>query len=262
MNTALRTPRVVTVIAVVALAFLALPALAVLIRTPWSSFLHTLSSPEVAQAIWLSLRTSAATVILALIFGIPTAVLLSRLTGARAGWSRALVVLPLVLPPTVAGVALLAAYGGNGVLTAPFGIQLSFTTIAVILAQLFVAMPFLIITVEGALRGHGNQLAEAAAVLGASPKAILWRVTLRQIRPAIVAGSILCWARALGEFGATITFAGSFPGISQTLPTEVYLLLQTQPELAYSVSVVFILVSLTVVIALRRSWVGAVRDHA
>jgi molybdate transport system permease protein len=170
------------------------------------------------------------------------------------------VVLPLVLPPVISGVALLALLGRNGLIGAGintwFGFTIPFTQVAVVIAQLFVALPFLVITVEGALRTRGRHLEQAARTLGASESRIIWSVTIPAVRTAIIAGAALCWARALGEFGATVTFAGSFPGVTQTLPIEVYYSLVTQPDRAIAISVLMIAICVVVLVSLRRSWSG------
>jgi molybdate transport system permease protein len=168
---------------------------------------------------------------------------------------RALVTLPLVLPPVVGGVALLLAFGRRGIvgrhLDAWFGVTLPFTTTAVVLAETFVAMPFLVITVEGALRGADIRYEEASATLGASRWTTFRRVTLPLIAPSVLAGAVLCWARALGEFGATITFAGNFPGTTQTMPIAVYIALETDPDAAIALSLVLLVVSVVILVALR-----------
>jgi molybdate transport system permease protein len=173
---------------------------------------------------------------------------------------RALVTVPLVLPPVVGGVALLSVLGRRGVLGRPLdevlGISLPFTTAAVVIAEAFVAMPFLVLAVEGALRGADRRLDDAAATLGATRWYTFRRVTLPLVAPGLAAGAVLCWARALGEFGATITFAGNFPGTTRTMPLEVYIALQTDPDAAIALSLVLLLVSVAVLGALRERWLG------
>jgi molybdate transport system permease protein len=197
------------------------------------------------------------------VLGIPLAWLLARSTSRWLGLLRALVTLPLVMPPVAGGVALLYALGRNGLLgrwlDQWFGITLPFTTAGVVVAETFVAMPFLVLTVEGAFRAANPGYDEAAATLGASAVVRFWRVTLPLVRPSLVAGAVLCWARALGEFGATITFAGSFPGTTRTMPIEIYLQMQTDPRAATALALVLVAVSVVVLIALReRAW-GAAR---
>ncbi|MFI0233049.1 molybdate ABC transporter permease subunit [Streptomyces sp. NPDC017086] len=241
-----------------ALAFLLLPLLALLVRAPWHGLPGQLTSAEVWQALRLSLVSATAATAVSVVLGVPLAWLLARTEFPGRGLVRALVTLPLVLPPVVGGVALLLALGRNGVvgrwLDAWFGITLPFTTAGVVLAEAFVAMPFLVISVEGTLRAADPRYEEAAATLGASRFTAFRRVTLPLIAPGIAAGAVLAWARALGEFGATITFAGNFPGRTQTMPLAVYLALQNDPEAAISLSLVLLTVSIAVLAALRDRW--------
>jgi molybdate transport system permease protein len=191
---------------------------------------------------------------------VPLAWLLARVSFPGRRLVRALVTVPLVLPPVVGGVALLLVLGRRGLvgawLDARFGITLPFTTAGVVIAETFVAMPFLVISVEGALRAADQRFEEAAATLGASRLTTFRRVTLPLIAPGVVAGAVLCWARALGEFGATITFAGNFPGQTQTMPLAVYLALETEPEAAIVLSLVLLAVSVVILASLRDRWVG------
>ncbi len=255
-------PLGLTAPAVVALAFLVVPVVAVVLRAPWSSLDEHLSGAAAQQAVRLSLTTTLISTVLCLVLGVPLAWLLARADFRGRSVVRALVVLPLVLPPVVGGVALLLAFGRNGVLghwlDVAFGIRLPFTTAAVVLAQTFVALPFLVISVEGALRSSDERYDEAAATLGASRWLTFRRVTLPLAWPGIVTGAVLCWARALGEFGATITFAGSLPGTTQTLPTAVYLELSHEPDTAIALSLVLIVVSVTVLALLRERWLSGV----
>ncbi|MFF4548884.1 ABC transporter permease [Streptomyces sp. NPDC001406] len=243
---------------VVALAFLLLPLVALLVRAPWSSIPDQLTSTEVWQALQLSLISATAATAVSLILGVPLAWLLARTKFPGRGFVRALVTLPLVLPPVVGGVALLLGLGRNGVvgqwLDSWFGITLPFTTAGVVVAEAFVAMPFLVISVEGTLRAADPRFEEAATTLGASRFTAFRRVTLPLIAPGIAAGSVLAWARALGEFGATITFAGNFPGRTQTMPLAVYLALQNDPEAAIALSLVLLTVSIAVLAGLRDRW--------
>ncbi|OKJ82073.1 ABC transporter permease [Streptomyces sp. CB01883] len=242
----------------IALVFLLLPLLALLLRAPWRSLPEQLTSPEVWQALQLSLITATAATAVSLVLGVPLAWLLARTEFPGRGLVRALVTLPLVLPPVVGGVALLLALGRNGVvgqwLDSWFGITLPFTTAGVVIAEAFVAMPFLVISVEGTLRAADPRYEEAATTLGASRFTAFRRVTLPLIAPGVAAGSVLAWARALGEFGATITFAGNFPGRTQTMPLAVYLALQDDPEAAIALSLVLLAVSITVLAGLRDRW--------
>ncbi|AKJ14511.1 molybdate ABC transporter permease [Streptomyces incarnatus] len=243
---------------VLALAFLLLPLVALVVRAPWRSLPAQLSSAEVWQALQLSLVSATAATAVSLVLGVPLAWLLARTEFPGRGLVRALVTLPLVLPPVVGGVALLLSLGRNGVigrwLDAWFGITLPFTTTGVVIAEAFVAMPFLVISVEGTLRAADPRFEEAAATLGASRFTAFRRVTLPLIAPGIAAGAVLAWARALGEFGATITFAGNFPGRTQTMPLAVYLALQNDPDAAISLSLVLLAVSIAVLAGLRDRW--------
>lgn len=253
-----RTPALLAVPALVGVLFLLLPLVGLLVRAPWRGLPRLLSDPVVLQALRLSLECATAATAVSFLLGVPLAWVLARsqVRGRRA--LRALVTLPLVLPPVVGGVALLLAFGRTGVLgrwlDQWFGLTLPFSTAGVVVAETFVAMPFLVVSVEGALRSADLGLEEAAATLGASRLAVLRRVTLPLVAPSLVAGGVLCWARALGEFGATITFAGSFPGRTQTMPLAVYLALQTDPEAAVALSLILLAVSVTVLLLLRERW--------
>ncbi len=256
-----RTPLRIGLAAAIGTAFLTVPLLAVLVRTPWATLGTTLGAQDMRQTISLSLMTSLSSAALSLTLGMPLAAVLAH---SHARWMPALRVvttMPIVLPPVVAGVALLLAFGRNGLagqwLWRWFGLQIPFTPIAVVMAQTFVAMPFLVLTLEGALRHADNDLADAAASAGASRWQILRLVTLPSIGPSVVAAVALAWARAFGEFGATITFAGNFPGRTQTLPIAVYLALESNPPAAIAVSMVMMAVSATVLVALRGHWMGS-----
>jgi molybdate transport system permease protein len=228
---------------------------------PWQSTLQLLSSPAALTALRLSLIASVSATAIALLLGVPLAWVYARLQFPGRSVLRALTVLPMVLPPVVGGVALLLAFGRSGLLgtllAGVFGIHLPFTTAGAIIAETFVAMPFLVITVEAGLRQMDQRFEDAARSLGARRWTVLWRVTLPLIRPSLVAGAVLCWARALGEFGATITFAGNFPGRTQTMPLAVYLALETDPQAASALSLVLLVVSLAVLITLRHRWLGS-----
>jgi molybdate transport system permease protein len=254
-----RIPWVLALPAVVGLVFLVLPLAGLLVRAPWSTLVQRLAEPQVGDALRLSLVSATAATLLCLLFGVPLAWSLARVSFPGRRVVRALVTVPLVLPPVVGGVALLLVFGRRGLagqwLQAAFGISLPFTTAGVVVAEAFVAMPFLVISVEGALRAADPRFEEAAATLGASRWTVFRRVTLPMIAPGIVAGAVLCWARALGEFGATITFAGNFPGRTQTMPLAVYLALETDPEAAIVLSLVLLAVSVTILASLRDKWV-------
>jgi molybdate transport system permease protein len=238
--------------ATVALLFLLLPLFGLLERAPWRGLPHLLGDPAVRTALRLSLECAAAATGLSLLFGVPLAWALARLHFPGRKLVRALVLLPLVLPPVVGGVALLYAFGRHGLFA--FDIPLAFTTKGVIVAETFVAMPFLVITVEGALASSDLRYEEAAATLGASAWTTFRRVTVPLIGPSVAAGAVLTFARALGEFGATITFAGNLPGTTQTLPLATYIALETDPESAIALALVLLAVSLLVLLALRERW--------
>ncbi len=256
-----RLPVPVLVLAVVAVGFFALPFLGLVWRAPWSTAWHVLSDPAVRTALWLSIETSLKATVLAAVFGIPLALLLARIDFPGRGLVRALCTLSMVLPPVVGGVALFFSFGRRGLfgqyLDRWFDVQLPFTTRGVVLAQTFVAMPFLVLTVEAAIRQLDPRYEEAARTLGGSRWYVLRRVTLPTVRPALVAGAVLAWARALGEFGATITFAGNFPGTTQTMPLVTYLALETKPDEAIMLSLVMIVISFAVLVGLRDRWLGS-----
>lgn len=249
--------------AAVGAAFLLLPLAALLLRAPWSGLPRLLAGSQVIEALRLSLVTATAATAVSLVLGVPLAYVLARGRARGVPLLRALVTLPLVLPPVVGGVALLLALGRQGVVGRPLealtGLTLPFTTAGVVVAETFVAMPFLVITVEGAFRAADTGLDEAAATLGAGRLTVFRRVTLPLVAPSLVAGAVLCWARALGEFGATITFAGSFPGTTQTMPLAVYLALETDPDAAIALALVLLAVSVAVLVGLRGRWLQGVR---
>ncbi|GAB2709334.1 molybdate transport system permease protein [Microbacterium marinum] len=213
------TPRVLALPAIVALAFLVLPLIALVARVEWSTFLADVTSPAAVAALGLSLGTGLAATLVCIVLGVPLALLIARSGPRVAALLRAAVTVPLVLPPMVGGIALLYLFGRSGWL-GEWG--LSFTTPAVVLAQTFVALPFLVLAVEGAVRATGVDYERTAAALGAGRWTILWRITLPLAVPGIVAGVVLCFARAIGEFGATALFAGNRPGVTQTMPLAIY----------------------------------------
>ncbi|MEU3742604.1 MULTISPECIES: ABC transporter permease [unclassified Streptomyces] len=255
-----RTPIALAVPALLAIAFLMLPLLGILLRTEWSALGSHLTSEGTTQALRLSLVVSFWALGLSLLLGVPLAWLLARVDFPGKAVVRSLVLLPMVLPPTVGGVALLLAFGRRGLLgpwlEGTFGITLPFHTSGAVLAATFVAMPFLVISLEGALGGLRPRYEETAASLGASPVRVFCTVTLPMVAPGLIAGAALTWARALGEFGATITFAGNLPGTTQTLPLQVYLLLQDSPEAATSVSLLLLAIAMAVLVALRGRWMS------
>lgn len=247
-------------LAALALAFLVLPLVALLVRAPWSALPAQLTSPEVGAALRLSLVGATSATVVCLVLGVPLAWVLARSSLPGRRLLRALVTVPLVLPPVVGGVALLLLLGRRGLLGQQldtwFGVTVPFTTVAVVVAEAFVALPFLVIAVEGALRGADRRYEDAATTLGASRLYVLRRVTLPLVAPGVTAGAVLCFARALGEFGATITFAGNLPGVTQTMPLAVYLALETDPDAAIALSLVLLAVSVAVLAGLRDRWVA------
>jgi molybdate transport system permease protein len=257
-----RPPFALVAPAVLATVFLALPLVGLVVRAPWGALREQLASPGVATALRLSLMAASLATAVSLLLGVPLAWVLARLRFRGRAVVRALVTLPLVLPPVVGGVALLLVLGRRGLvgqwLDAWFGVSLPFTTAGVVAAETFVAMPFLVISVEGALRAVDRRFEDVAATLGASRWVTFRRVTLPLVGPGVVAGAVLCWARALGEFGATITFAGNSPGRTQTMPLAVYLALESDPEAAVVLSLVLVAVSVAILVSLRERWIGTV----
>ena len=256
-----RAPLALLLPALLGLLFLVLPLAGLLVRTPWTTLPRRLAEPGVLTALGLSVQTATMATVLCLVLGVPLAWLLARVDFPGRRVVRALVTVPLVLPPVVGGVALLLVFGRKGILgawlDATFGVTLPFTTTGVVIAEAFVAMPFLVIAVEGALRAADSRYEEAAATLGAGRWTTFTRVTLPLVAPGIAAGAVLCWARALGEFGATITFAGNFPGRTQTMPLAVYLALETDLEAAIVLSLVLLVVSVVILSSLRDKRIGS-----
>lgn len=242
----------------VAVAFLAVPLVALVVSTDPTSLSRVVTDRRLLDALWISLLTAFAATALCLVLGLPLAWVLARVDVAGIRLVRAVVTVPLVLPPVVAGVALLSAFGRRGMLGGPLyeatGWSLPFTTLAVVLAHTFVALPFFVISVEGALRARGASYDAVAAALGASRWTTFRRVTVPMTGPALVSGLVLAWARSIGEFGATITFAGNFPGTTQTMPSLIYVALQSDPEAARALSLVLLLISVGLLAALRRHW--------
>jgi len=256
-----RIPSTLLALAGVGLLLFVLPLAGLVVRAPWSQVGPAFIAPATLTALALSLFCSVAATVAALVLGVPLALVLARTTGTLRAVLRALTTLPMVLPPVVGGVALLLAFGRRGLvgsfLYQAFGLQIPFTTAAAVMAETFVAMPFLVIAVEGGLRSLDHRYEEAARALGAKGWMVFARVTLPLLRPAIFSGAVLCWARALGEFGATITFAGNFPGRTQTVPLAVYVALETQPEGAIALSLILLVVSLAILAGMRDRWLGA-----
>ncbi len=250
----------VAIPAALGVALVGLPLLGLLQRAAWSSLAHDLTSDASLDALRLSLATSIAATGVALALGLPLAWVLARTDLPGRSVLRALVLLPMVLPPVVGGVALLSAFSLRsplgGWLHDAFGIQLTFSPAGVVLAEAFVALPFFVLTVEAALRQADDRYEQVAATLGASPTTTFRRVTIPTIAPALIAGAVLAWARALGEFGATITFAGNVAGRTRTLPLAVYLSLESDPDAAIALSLVLLAVSFVVLVGLRDRWMG------
>ena len=260
-TTAARVPIGIAILAALGAALFVVPLAALLWRTPWAEACQALASPEARTALRLSLLCSLSATALSVVLGVPLAWVQARSELPGRGLLRAITMLPVVLPPVVGGVALLLAFGRRGIagqwLEAWFGLRLPFTMPGAVLAETFVAMPFFVLTLEGGLRSADRDLEDAARTLGASPWTVFRRVTLPLVRPSLLAGAVLSWARALGEFGATITFAGNVPGRTQTMPLAVYVALESRPEAGIVLSVVLLGISLAVLIALRRRWLGA-----
>ena len=249
-------PGWVRVLAVLAAVVVVLPLLAMVLRVDWPRFLPLVTSGPSLTALGLSLRTSAASTLLCIVLGVPLALVLARDTFRLQGLLRSLVLLPLVLPPVVGGIALLYTFGRQGLLGQALnvlGLQIAFSTTAVVLAQTFVALPFLVVSLEGALRTSGSRYEAVAATLGARPGMVFRRVTLPLVLPGLASGAVLAFARSLGEFGATLTFAGSLQGVTRTLPLEIYLQRETDPDAAVALSLVLVAVAVAVVaLAYRR----------
>ena len=254
-------PLVAVLLALVAIAFFVLPLVGLLKRIPWSELWDDLGTPAARDAIRLSVECSLGSTAFAVVFGVPLAYVLARARFPGRALVRALVVLPMVLPPVVGGVALLLAFGRNGLvgqwLYKATGFSLPFTTAGAMLAEAFVAMPFLVLTVEAGLRSTDRRLEDAAATLGANRWTTFRRVTIPMVAPSLFAGLALAWARALGEFGATITFAGNFPGTTQTVPLAVYVALESQPDVAIVLSLLLLAFSIVVLVSLRDRWFPA-----
>ena len=248
----------VVAVAGLAVAFFVLPLIGLIDRASWSTFGEDLTSTESLTALRLSLVCSLSATALSVLIGMPLAWTLARVHFPGRAVVRALVLLPLVLPPVVGGVALLSAFSRRGIVGEHlydwFGIQLTFSTAGAVLAETFVALPFFVITVEAALRSMDQRYEAVASTLGAGRLTVFRRVTLSMIVPSVVAGAVLAWARALGEFGATITFAGNIVGRTQTLPLAVYVALEANPDVAIAMSLVLLAVSLLVIVSLRDRW--------
>ncbi|MBA4021826.1 MAG: molybdate ABC transporter permease subunit [Gordonia sp.] len=240
--------------AAIGVALVMLPPIALAANTPWDDFWGNITSESSLDALKLSVRTAAVSTVLCIVLGVPMAIVFARRIGMPVRVLRSVVLLPLVLPPVVGGIGLLYAFGKFGLVGEPLsaiGIDIAFSTTAVILAQTFVALPFLVISLEGALRSVGSRYEQVAATLGASPTRTLWKVTMPLVFPALLSGMVLAFARALGEFGATITFAGNLQGVTQTAPLAIYVESISEPEQALPLSIVLVAVALLVVIAVH-----------
>jgi molybdate transport system permease protein len=242
----------------VAVVLLVLPLVSLVLDTPWSDFFAQVTSRGVLDALWLTGLASVATVAACLLIGTPLAWLLARVEFPGRALLRAAVTVPLVLPPVVAGVALVTALGRTGLLGRLlfewFGLTIPYTTPAVVISHTFVSLPFYVLSVEGALRSTGDGLDLVAATLGADRWTTFRRITLPLALPGIAAGAALAWARSLGEFGATITFAGNYPGTTQTMPSKIYTALQSDPQVARTLSMILLVLSIGVLALLRNRW--------
>jgi molybdate transport system permease protein len=245
-----RPPPLLLGLAALAVLLLVTPLVGLLLRTPWSALIDHLGTPGLWESLRLSLVTASLAAAVSVVLGTPLAWILARSALPGAWLLRALVTLPLVLPPVVGGTALLAAFGRRGLVDT----GLPFTTAGVVVAEAFVALPFLVLTGDAALRGEDGHAEDTAATLGAGPLRTLWHVTLPAVRPSLVSGAVLAWGRALGEFGATVTFAGSLSGRTRTAPSEVVLLLESDPDAAVALSVTLVAVCLLLLLVLRRRW--------
>jgi molybdate transport system permease protein len=246
-------PRWIYVPAALGAIFVALPLLSMAVKVDWTQFWSLITSRSSLTALELSFKTSAASTALCIVLGVPMALVLARNDSRVVRWTRPLILLPLVLPPVVGGIALLYAFGRLGLLGRYLdaaGIQIAFSTTAVVLAQTFVSLPFLVISLEGAARTAGADYEVVAATLGARPSTVWWRVTLRLLLPGMASGAVLAFARSLGEFGATLTFAGSRRGVTRTLPLEIYLQRVDDPDAAIALSLLLVAVAALVVLGL------------
>ncbi len=253
-----RVPAAIAIPAAIAALTLVVPLMALLVRAPWDQFGELLGSSSLRAALRLSLLSASIATVICVVVGVPLAWVLARVAFPGRRFVRALVTVPLVLPPVVAGVALLTAFGRQGFIGAPLrdllGVTIPFSTTAVVLAQVFVAMPFLVITVEASFRGADPTLDEEAETAGASRWQTFLRINVPLALPGILSGAVLAWARAIGEFGATITFAGNAEGVTRTMPLEIYTALQTDPEPAIALSIVLLALSVGILAMLREKW--------
>lgn len=240
-------------------AFVLLPLVAIALKVDWPHFAGLITSEGSREALYLSLRTSSASTALCILIGVPMALVLARTSFPGQAVMRSLVLLPLVLPPVVGGLALLYTFGRRGLLghtLEVLDIRIAFSTVAVVLAQTFVALPFLVVSLEGTLRTAGHRYETVAASLGASPTTVFRRVTLPLVLPGLLAGAVLSFARAMGEFGATITFAGSLPGVTRTLPLEIYLQRESDPDAAVALALLLVVFAVVVITVARPERAG------
>ena len=252
-STSFGLPRWIYVPAAIGALFVVVPLIAVAAKVDWPHFWSLITSQSSTTALVLSLETAAASTALCVLFGVPMALVLARSDSRLVRLARPLILLPLVLPPVVGGIALLYAFGRLGLIgeyLSAAGIQIAFTTTAVVLSQTFVSLPFLVIALEGAARTAGADYEVVAATLGARPTTVWWRVSLPLLAPGLISGAVLAFARSLGEFGATLTFAGSREGVTRTLPLEIYLQRESDPDAAVALSLLLVAVAAVVVVAL------------
>lgn len=253
MITSAGLPRWIYIPAAVGALFVVIPLVAVAARVDWPNFWSLITSQSSLTALTLSLKTAAASTVLCLLLGVPMALVLARSDSQLVRMARPLILLPLVLPPVVGGIALLYAFGRLGLIGEYLdaaGIRIAFTTTAVVLAQTFVSLPFLVIALEGAARTAGSDYEVVAATLGVRPTTVWWRVSLPLLAPGLVSGAVLAFARSLGEFGATLTFAGSREGVTRTLPLEIYLQRESDADAAVALSLLLVAVAAVVVVGL------------
>jgi molybdate transport system permease protein len=264
LNSSARLPRWIFFPAAVGGLFVVLPLVAVAAKVDWPHFWSLITSRSSLTALGLSLKTAAASTALCVLLGVPMALVLARSDARTVRLARPLILLPLVLPPVVGGIALLYAFGRLGLIGQylnAVGIQIAFSTTAVVLAQTFVSLPFLVIALEGAARTAGADYEVVAATLGAGPTTVWWRVSLPLLAPGLIAGAVLAFARSLGEFGATLTFAGSREGVTRTLPLEIYLQRESDADAAVALSVLLVVVAAVVVVGLGASRLKAANSN-
>nr|WP_051129730.1 ABC transporter permease [Yaniella halotolerans] len=247
---AVGVPGVAVALALLAATFFVLPFIALLVDITWSDLPDLLTSPSALDALALSLRTAIPATLICIVLGVPLALVLARTNFPGRTLTRSIVLVPLVIPPVVAGIILTEAFGRSGLLgeqLSAFGIDIAFTTAAVVMAQTFVSLPFMVTSLESHLGSSGQHFERMAQSLGASKWRTFVTITLPLLRPGLISGTVLTFARALGEFGATITFAGSLQGTTRTMPLEIYLARETDPDAAVALSLVLILVAIAVI---------------